>query len=55
MEAHPNGDYDALVAGLQGFVARYDLSVNGRDDPRNSMEKEVGEEELELVAYLDLS
>lgn len=55
LEADPNGDYDALVAGLQGFVARYELSVNGRDDPRDSMEKEVGEEEVELVAYLDLS
>jgi hypothetical protein len=54
LEAHADGDYEALVAELQGFVTRYDLSANGTSAPQNS-ETEIVEEELELVAYLDLS
>lgn len=54
LEAHADGDYEELVAELQGFVTRYDLSANGRSDPQDS-EKEIKGEELELVAYLDLS
>jgi hypothetical protein len=53
LEAHLD-DYAALVAELQGFVTRYDLSANGSSDPQDS-ETEIGEEELELVAYLDLA
>jgi hypothetical protein len=54
-DSHTDGDYEALVSELQGFVARYDLAANGREDPREPVEEEVGEEEVELVAYLDLS
>lgn len=55
LKAHLDGDYGALVSELQGFVARYDLSVNGQEGPRDSAEEEIGEDELELVAYLDLA
>jgi len=44
-----------LISELQGFVTRYDLVADGREDPQESAEEEVGEEELELVAYLDLA
>jgi hypothetical protein len=53
--SHADGDYDGLVAELQGFVARYDLAANGRVGSQGPVEQEVGEEELELVAYLDLA
>jgi hypothetical protein len=54
LETHAD-DYNPLVAELQGFVARYDLSANGQGELRDSAEEEIREEELELVAYLDLS
>jgi hypothetical protein len=55
LETHRDDHYEALVSALQGFIARYDLVANGREDPHESTEEEVGEEELELVAYLDLA
>jgi hypothetical protein len=55
LEAHVDNDYEALVSELQGFVARYDLAVDGRENPHESAEEEIREEELELVAYLDLA
>jgi hypothetical protein len=55
LEAHVDNDYEVLVSELQGFVARYDLAVDGRENPHESAEEEIGEEELELVAYLDLA
>jgi hypothetical protein len=54
LEANTDGEYATLVSELQGFVTRYDLSVDGREEPRGFEEEEVKEEELELVAYLDL-
>jgi hypothetical protein len=55
LEAHADNDYEALILELQGFVARYDLIADGRGDQYESAEEEVVEEELELVAYLDLA
>jgi hypothetical protein len=55
LEAHTDDHYEALISKLQGFVARYNLVADGRVDPYMSAEVEIGEEELELVAYLDLA
>ena len=56
LDAHADSDYEALVSELQSFVARYDLVANGREHPHEpGEEEEVGEEELDLVAYLDLA
>jgi hypothetical protein len=55
LDAHGDSDYEGLVSELQGFVARYDLVADGREDPHESVEEEVREEELEVVAYLDLA
>jgi hypothetical protein len=54
LEAHKDDHYEALVSELQGFVARYDLVADGREDLHETVEEEVREEELELIAYLDL-
>ncbi len=52
-----NGDYGSLVSELQSFVGRYDLNGDPPDGSlaNDSGEKGIEEEELELVAYLDLS
>jgi hypothetical protein len=55
LEAHTDDHYEALISELQGFVARHDFAVDGRENPHESAEEEIGEEELELVAYLDLA
>ena len=55
LDAHADNDYEALVSELASFVARYDLVADGREDLHESAEEEVGEEELELVTYLDLA
>jgi hypothetical protein len=55
LDSHADSDYEVLISELQGFVTRYDLVADGREDPQESAEEEVGEEELELVAYLDLA
>jgi hypothetical protein len=55
LNSHTDGNYEALVSELQGFVARYDLVADGREKPRDFAEEEVSDEELELVAYLDLA
>jgi hypothetical protein len=51
-----NGDYGTLVSELQSFVGRYELygNVPGGSPAHGSGEKEIEEEEIELVAYLDL-
>ncbi len=54
LDTSADGNYEVLVSELQGFVARYDLVADGRGDRYDSAEEEVKEEELELVAYLDL-
>ena len=54
LETHTEGEYEELVSELQGFVGRYDLAANGQAKLQDSAEEEVREEELELVAYLDL-
>lgn len=55
LATHANGDYGALVSELHGFVTRYDLSTNGQEESQNPTDEEVREEDLELIAYLDLS
>ena len=50
-------DYGVLVSELQSFVDRYSLDGDGSSGPNENGagEKEIENEELELVAYLDLS
>ncbi|MEJ7815727.1 MAG: helicase-related protein [Rubrobacter sp.] len=51
-------DYETLVSELQSFVGRYELDGNATDRPSENgagVEKEIVEDELELVSYLDLS
>ena len=51
-------NYGTLVSELQSFVGRYgldDTAPGGPSKNGSGGEKEIEEEELELVAYLDLS
>lgn len=53
-----SGDYGTLVSGLRSFVERYELDGDvpgGVTANGSGGEKEIEEEEIELVAYLDLS
>jgi hypothetical protein len=52
-----NGDHDGLVTELLSFVGRYGLHSEASDGAttNGSSKKEITEEELELIAYLDLS
>jgi len=51
LATHANGDYDALVSELHGFVTRYNLSVNGQKASQDPTDEEVREEDLARIIH----